>query len=89
VAQIAVDDDWLTLNHKDRKSLAHLSELRVGQNNVEHQGLTGHGRFATEGNPFVGLALLHDYIREYPEDALGRFGQPVSLIASSIRHAPA
>jgi hypothetical protein len=88
VTHIAVDDDRLTVNYIDRKSLAHLSHVRVGEDNVEHQGFTGHGRFAAEGNPFVTLALLHDHIRKYPEHAVSRFRQPVSLIASSIRHEP-
>ena len=88
MTDIAVDDDRLAVDHVDRESLAHFSLVHIGQYDIEYQGFSCQCCFAAERNPFVALAPLDDHIREYPEYAVSRFRQPVSLIASSIRHRP-
>jgi len=87
MTDIAVDDDRLAVDHVDRESLAHFSLVHIGEHYVEHQGFSCQRCFAAERNPFVALAPLDNHIREYPEDAVSRFRQPVSLVSSSIRHA--
>lgn len=86
MTDIAVDNHWLAVDHIDRESLTHFTGVHVGQNDVQHQGFSRQCCFAAERNPFVALALLDDHIRENPEHAVSRFGQPVSLVASSVRH---
>ena len=87
MTDVAVDDHWLAVDHIDRESLTHFHRVRIGEHYVEHQGLSCQCGFAAERNPFVALALLDNYIRENPEHAVSGFGQPVSLVASSVRHS--
>ena len=87
MTDIAVDDDRLAVDHIDREPLAHFSLVHIAQYDVEHQGFSRQRCFAAERNPLVALAPLDDHIREYPEHAVSRFRQPVSLVTSSIRHA--
>ena len=86
MTDIAVDDDRLAVDHIDRESLAHFPLVDIGEHYVEHQGFSCQCCFAAERNPFVALALLDDHIRENPERAVSRFGKPVSLVTSSVRH---
>ena len=87
MTDIAVNDDRLAVDHVDRESLTHFPLVHVSQYDVEHQGFSRQRCFAAERNPLVALAPLDNHVREYPEHAVSRFRQPVSLVSSSIRHA--